>query len=159
MADKVFGLTKRSVERTALVVKRDLGTLPRAPRTTQRVYDGGGGGAGCDTQNAIIDIIVFGSPTGGTFDMVLTVNSVAETLTFNWDDTTTEVATELATHTQLASSDVSVSGYPFPNGTMRIEFTGTVANTPIALPLTDWSLLTGGTGTGIICVLAQLGHA
>lgn len=117
------------------------------------------GGGGCDTQNAIIDIIIFGSPTGGTFDMVLTVNSVAETLTFNWDDTTTDVATELATHTQLASSDFSVSGYPFPNGTMRIEFTGTVANTPIALPLTDWSLLTGGTGTGIICVLAQLGHA
>lgn len=116
------------------------------------------GGGGCDQQNAIIDVIILGSPTGGTFDMILTVNAVAETLTFNWDDSPTDVATELATHSELVSSDVSVSGFAFPTGTMRIEFIGTVANTNIALPVTDWSSLTGGTGIGIICVMAQLGH-
>lgn len=117
------------------------------------------GGGGCDQQNAIIDISIFGNPASGTFDMILTVNNVAETLTFNWDDSTTDVATELATHSELVSSDVSVSGFTFPTGTMRIEFIGTVANTPISLPVVDWSNLDPVAGIGIICAMAQLGHA
>jgi len=158
-ATKVWGFNEEGFNRVTEATRRVLRTPTTGTKRRRQPPVLGGSGGGCDIQNAIIDVLIFGNPTGGTFDMVLTVNSVAETLTFNWDDTTTEVATELATHTQLASSDVSVSGFPFPNGTMRIEFTGTVANTAIALPLTDWSSLTGGTGTGIICVLAQLGHA
>jgi len=134
------------------------GALTRANRRRRTpIMDGSGGG--CDTQNAIIDVIILGSPTGGTFDMALTINSVTEVLTFNYDDTTSEVDTELSTHSELVSADVTVTGGPFPDATMRIEFIGDQANTNIALPTTDWSGLTGGTGTGIICVMAQLGHA
>jgi hypothetical protein len=130
--------------------KNEVGSKRRHP-----IMDEGGG---CDTQNAIIDVIILGKPTGGSFDMVLTINATTETLTFQWDDTSSDVDTELATHSELSSSDVDVSG-SFPNSTVRIEFVGTQANTNIALPTTDWSGLTGGTGTGIICVMAQLGHA
>lgn len=118
------------------------------------------GGGGCDQQNAIIDIIIFGSPTGGTFDLELTINGVAETLTFDWDDTVPAVETVLATHSELTSSDVSASSLgTFPNATIRVEFIAAVANTNIPLPIADWTSLTGGTGTAIICVMAQLGHA
>lgn len=117
------------------------------------------GGGGCDSQNCKIQVMILGMVTGGTFDMLLIVNAVAETLTFNWDDSITDVETELETHSEIASGDVIVTGFGFPNGTVEIEFDGALANTPIALPLTDWSLLTGGTGTGIDCRYSQLGHA
>lgn len=158
MAEPLGGIPRSEAVKLGKVVRHVLGRLPDTGRRTRRVYSGGGSG-GCDTQNAIIDVIILGKPTGGTFDMSLTINAVTEVLTFNYDDTTSEVDTELATHSELVSSDVTVTGGPFPNATIRIEFEGTQANTNIALPTTDWSSLTGGTGTGIICVMAQLGHA
>lgn len=112
---------------------------------------------GCPSQNAIHDITLFGSPTGGTFDIDLTVNGSEETLTFNYDDTAAEVETELETHTEIASGDVDVTGGPFPNATIRIEFVSNLAETAIALPLADWGSITGGSGVGVICAAAQLG--
>lgn len=159
-ATKVWGFNEEGFNRVLEATRRVLRTPTTGTKRRRQPPVLGGGGGGCDTQNAIIDIIVFGSPTGGTFDLELTVNSTAETLTFDWNDTAPAVATVLATHTQLASSDVSVSSLgTFPDATIRIEFIGTQANTNIALPIADWSALTGGTGTGIICVMAQLGHA
>lgn len=159
MADKVFGLTKRTVERTALVVKRDLGTLPRAPRLTQRVYDGGTGGGACESQNAKIQWTVFGKPTGGTFSSAVEINSTIETITFNYNDNAAAVKTALAGHTQLASADMTVTGGPFPNATIEVEFIATQATTPIALPISDWGSLTGGSGVAVLTSLSQLGHA
>ena len=113
----------------------------------------------CAPQNAIMDITVNGSPTGGTFDMNLTVGGSEETLTFNYNDAAAAVDTELDTHTEIANGDVSVTGGPFPDATIRIEFIVNLAETNIALPTLDWGSLTGGSGVSVIAALAQLGIA
>lgn len=159
-ATKVWGFNEEGFNRVLEATRRVLRTPTAGSRRRRQTPVIGGGGAGCDIQNAIIDIIVFGSPTGGTFDMEWTVNGVAETLTFNWNETVPNVATELATHTEIASADIAVSSLgTFPDATMRIEFQATLANMNIALPIADWTSLTGGTGVGVICVMAQLGHS
>jgi len=86
----------------------------------------GGGGGGCST---IFKMLMLGNPTGGDFDVPLTVTdgvgSSKETMTFNWDDTVTDVITELETHTKISSGDLSeVAGVnSFPNGeiTFRLD--------------------------------------
>lgn len=157
MAEKVFGLTRRSVERTASVVKRELSALPRVPRLTQRTYDGSTGG--CDTQNTIWDISILGAPTGGTFSLSVTVNGVTSSITFNWNDSASTFASTLATgHSEIASADLNATDGPFPNVTVRVEFKATLANTLILPPTANYGSLTGGSGRGIICALAQRGH-
>lgn len=119
-----------------------------------------GGGGGCIAQNTIIDITVGGSPTGGTFDIGLTVNSSNETLQFNWDDDNGEVETELETHTEIAAGspgDVIVTAGPFPDAVIRIEFVDNLANTDILLPTIDFGSLTGGAGVFVIAAKSQLG--
>lgn len=116
------------------------------------------GGEGCETQNTILDITLFGNPTGGTFDIPLEINGVQELMTLNWDDTSTDVATELATHSELASSDLDVTGGPFPTVTMRVEFIGDQEGINIIPPIADWTDLTGGTGKAIIIAQVQRGH-
>ncbi|TWU12852.1 hypothetical protein CA54_16780 [Symmachiella macrocystis] len=118
-----------------------------------------GGAASCDPKNAKIDVYVLGSPTGGTFDVDFTVNDETETMTFDYDATAAEVETELETHSEISSGDVDVTGGDFPDATIRIEFEGDLAGTDIAVPLPDWSSLTGGAGVGVICALAQKGIA
>lgn len=137
--------------------------LKRLERDTSRgsrmVRMAGADGGGCDSQNAKIQWTIFGKPTGGTFTSVLTINAVSETITFNWDDDATEVDTALATHSELAGTDVTVTGGPFPNATIEVEFVGDQALTNIALPVSSWGSLTGGTGVAVLTSLSQLGHA
>lgn len=119
-----------------------------------------GGTGGCDAQNCKIQIIVLGVITSGSFDLLLTVNGTLDTLTINWDDTTSDIATTLATHPEIASSDIAVTGSTLPTGTVQIEFIGTLAATPIDLPLANWTLLDpAAAGRGVITQYAQLGHA
>lgn len=148
---------QRTTGRVAETVRRTLGSLPRVPKVRRRVFDDGG--AGCDSQNAKIQWTIFGKPTGGTFTSSLTINGVAETITFNWDDDATDVDTALATHSELVGSDVTVTGGPFPNATIEVEFFGTQALTNIALPTSNWGSLTGGSGVAVLTSLSQLGHA
>lgn len=115
------------------------------------------GPSDCNPQNAIHDYTILGSPTSGTFDLMLTINTVEETLTFNYDDTAGKVATELVTHSNIGAGDVSVTSGPFPDKTIRVEFIGDLKNTPISLPTANWTTLSGGSGVGVICAMAQLG--
>lgn len=115
-------------------------------------------GGGCNTQNCKLQIHVFGGPTGGTFDFDLTVNGVEETLTLNYDDTATEVKTELETHSEIAVDDVIVTDGPLPSATIEIEFVKNLANTDIGVPTTDWSSLTGGSGVAVLFSKTQLGY-
>lgn len=114
-------------------------------------------GGGCEGRNEIIQLVIYGSPTGGTFDMSLNILGVTETLTFNWDDTATEVQTELETHTNIAPGDVEVTGGPFPNGIINIEFMGDLENTRIQYPSIFHSL-TGGAGMAVLPARWQPGH-
>ena len=122
------------------------------------VISGGGGGASCPAQNAIHALHVFGSPTGGTFTLDLTVTS-SDTVTMNWDDTAAEVQTALETHTDITSGDVTVTGGPFPDASVIIEFTASLASTVIDPGHADWQNLTGGSGVGVISILNQKGDA
>lgn len=118
-----------------------------------------GGGSACPAQNAIIQVVVMGKPTGGTFPIVVTVNNATETLTFDWNDDATAATAVMETHSEIGSGDVTVRGGPFPNTTMVIEFQGALAETDIALPYGSWSSLTGGTGVAVITTLSQRGIA
>lgn len=115
-------------------------------------------GGGCSSRNEVWQITIFGSPTGGTWDLNLNVLGTTETMQFNWDDTSTEVNTELETHTKIASGDVSVTGGPFPDASITIEFTGDLAKYRIPNPNWDFGSLTGGTGVGITIARYQPGH-
>lgn len=115
-------------------------------------------GGGCKTQNCKLQIHVFGGPTGGTFDFDLTINDVEETLTLNYDDTAAEVATELATHSEVTSEDVTVTDGPLPSATIEIEFVENLKNTDIGIPTTDWTSLTGGSGVAVLFSKTQFGY-
>lgn len=103
-------------------------------------------------------ITILGSPTGGTFDLDLNVLGTTETLTFNWDDTATEVDTELDTHTNIADGDVEVTGGPFPDAAINIEFKGELARHRMPAPTIDFGSLTGGSGVGVLLGRYQPGH-
>lgn len=113
---------------------------------------------GCVNRNEIWMITVLGSPTGGTFEFDLNVLGTTETMQLNWDDTNTEVDTELDTHTKIADGDVIVTGGPFPDATINIEFQGDLANHRIPPPTIDSGALTGGSGVGVILSRYQPGH-
>lgn len=110
------------------------------------------GGGGC-TQNEIQQVTIFGSPTGGTFDLYFDDEAVE----LNYDDTSTEVQTALEGHSGIASGDVTVTGGPLPNATITIEFTGNLANTNVPIMVADWGSLTGGTGVGVLISVSQPG--
>lgn len=114
----------------------------------------------CDSQNAKVQITVFGTPTGGAFDLTWNVDGTSGTPTFDFDYTATEVKTEMvATFSNISTAELTVTAGPFPDVTVELEFTGDLANTNIALPTADFSSLTGGAGVGVISSLSQLGIA
>ena len=146
---------------TARRVSRSVLTTERQPRNRPRKrgrWPVGDGGGGCDPQNAILQVTVLGSPAGGTFDLILTVGG-PETITLNYDDTAAAVKTALESHSEIAAGDVKVTGGPFPDATMQIEFQGDLANTPIAVPLAAWNGFSGGAGVGVITSIVQVGVA
>lgn len=113
---------------------------------------------GCDPQNAKVDVSLLGKPTVGTFILAVTINAVTEPLTFNVDDDATAAKATMATHSEIESTDLTVTGGPWPNATMRFEFIDTLARKDIAIPTADWDDLLGGLGTAVVCALAQKGH-
>lgn len=117
----------------------------------------GGVGGGCSSQDCIQQITVFGSPTGGDFSIDLDIGGSEESLSFNHNDDTTAITTELETHTQITSGDVVVTGGPFPNSTVSIRYQGNHEHTQIALPIADWSSLTGGSGVAVVSSYSQMG--
>jgi len=115
-------------------------------------------GGGCKAQNCKLQIHIFGGPTGGTFDFDLTINDVEETLTLNYDDTAAEVKTELETHSEIESGDVTVTDGPLPSATVEIEFVENLERTDVGVPTTDWGSLTGGSGVAVLFSKTQLGY-
>lgn len=116
-------------------------------------------GGGCEDRNEIWKFVIGGSPTAGSFTFDLNVLGVTEEMEFQFDDTDSDVQTELETHTNLALGDVIVTGGPFPNTDITIEFTGSLAKHLMDPPTTiDFSGLTGGTGMVVIFVAVRAGH-
>lgn len=104
----------------------------------------------CRHRNEIWKLKVTGTPTGGSFDIDVTVKSSQETLTINYNWTAAQVKTEFATHSELASGDLSTSGGPFPGSEIIVQFQGSYAkklmyDSDSNAPVIDDSSLTGGT--------------
>jgi hypothetical protein len=113
----------------------------------------------CDPQNEIQIINIFGSPTGGTFDLDVTVDGTTETMTFNYNDTAAACETELETHSKIASGDVDCTGGPLPNTAVQVEFQGARANVDIPIMMPDHGSLTGGSGVAVLISVDQHGRA
>lgn len=142
--------------RVKTVVKHVEGTYRnRVLKGTKRVIQGGGG---CVKRNEVWQITVGGSPTGGTFDMDLNVLGTTETLTFNWDDTAADVLAELEMHSEISDYDIEVTGGPFPDATITIEFIGALANHRMPPPIFNFASLTGGSGVAVVLARYQPGH-
>lgn len=117
----------------------------------------------CVNRNEIWKLKITGTPTGGDFEFPLTVNSVTETITLNFDDTAAEVKTAFALHSELASTDLDTSGGPFPSAEIGVEFIGDFAkkrmfDSAATMPTIDDSGLTGGTSPAAWIEFPQPGH-
>lgn len=109
-----------------------------------------GGSSSCDPRNEVWMIAMTSGVEGGTFEVTFTVNEVQETLTIPAEGTATEIKTAFATHSELAESDLNAEGGDLPTTSVRLEFTGDQANTPIRLTSFSGENLNNipGTGTG-----------
>lgn len=126
---------------------------------------------GCAPKNAIIQITILGNPTVGSFSILFQLPGISSAyITFLYNDTATKVRQKIEAIIPGTGTSVNVvvTGGPFPNATMQLEFVGQFAKTTIPLPLADWQYtgtgtgvqdqsLSGGTGIGVICSYAQLG--
>lgn len=112
----------------------------------------------CPAQNEIQVLTIFGSPTGGTFDLDVTVDGTTETVVIDFDATAAEVETQLETHSEIASGDVDCSGGDFPDVAIQIEFEGDLAETGIPIMMPDHTLLTGGSGVAVFVSVDQHGR-
>ena len=110
--------------------------LPPRPRP---IRAGGGGGCTCSEVWCLLPV----GPTGGTWDMDLTVNGSNETLTFNYNTSLSAFETELATHTELTVADFTCSGGPFPSVAIYIDWIDPDADITGGFPVIDISSLTG----------------
>lgn len=156
---KGFILNEDEARRTGRVVAVVEGTpgifRPKTHRREVRLS------AVCDPQNAKINIAIFGSPTGGTFQLVnWNIDGTTASPTFNWDDTSAEVETIIvAAFSNVDADDINNLGGAFPDASIELEFVNDLANKPIALPPSVDRSLTGGSGVGVIVSLSQLGIA
>jgi len=159
MADKnkAYAFNEDAYRRVREAIRRVEGSAQSGSR--QRRQPPAGVSAGCERQNTIWDITVFGSPTAGDFDIDAEINGVADTINIDYNDSASDVAVAFdSDHSEVASTDINVTGGPLPDATIRIEFIGNYANTLIPLPTVSFGSLTGGTGRGVIVAMAQRGH-
>lgn len=105
--------------------------------------EGGGGG------NEIQTVSLFGSPTSGSFDITYS----GQTVSVNVDADAT--AFEAALEGLSNIDDVIVSGGPFPNTPMTVEFSGSLANTNVSLMTIDPALISGSAVSASVFTLTE----
>ena len=109
-------------------------------------------GAGCNSRNEIWQLTIFGTPTGGSVDYGVNVLGTTETVTLDYDMTSTEVQTEFEGHSEVGAGNVEVTGGPLPDSAVLVEFKEDLANYAFPKPAIDFSALTGGTGMAAIAI-------
>ena len=107
-----------------------------------RLSNGGGGDCTCDEVHEFYT----NGPTSGTFKCDYTVGGSTEELTWAYNATATQVATEFATHTELTSGEISVDGGPWPSVAIYVTFNRSSGSNLISFPTIDNSSLSGGEG-------------
>ncbi len=102
--------------------------------------------------NERVTLQVTGTPTGGTFTLL--INTVPVSIAYN----STTTATATAINAALGASTVTVTGGTFPGATQTVEFTG---NGYAGVDLPDVTLyvnaLTGGTTPNVTITFPQVG--
>lgn len=109
-------------------------------------------------QNEIQSVAITGAPTGG--DFTLSINDPANGITAGislaipWNADATAVQNAIVGNITELAGNISVTGTPFPGGTMFIEFTNAFANTDMA-QFTFATALTGGTTPTVVVNTTQ----
>lgn len=157
---RVYGFDEAGFLRVREATRRVLGS-PRTGSQRRRQVPIVGGG--CKGRNEVWKFKVTGTPTSGSFNVDVTVGGTQETLTFNYNWTAAQVKTELATHTNLASTDLDTAGGPFPGAEITVEFIGDFAKKQMFdsasnAPVIDDSGLTGGTSPAAFLLPYQPGY-
>lgn len=164
MAKKGYALDEEMFERLKRQMRAQPGVQAAAFSTHRRSRWPVGGGSSCAARNEIWDVNIGGSPTAGTFKLSVGIPDsdgliTTTELTFNHDDDSTEATTVLETHANIASGDVTVTGGPWPDAEIRIEFTGDLAGKAIVPPLSEHASLVGGSGMVVIVERVQPGYS
>jgi hypothetical protein len=122
------------------------------------------------TSNAVQPVALLGNPSSGTFKLtIITADGVSHLSdTISWADSAATFKTHIATNATpaISGSDVSVTGGPFPNAPIFVEFTGANAGKPIKVMVASASTLSGpatpqiviGPGTRDTASLALTGN-
>jgi hypothetical protein len=148
----------RRIQRTVRHFEK---TYINTPRQGEKVVRAGR--SGCANRNEVWKLKLTGTPTGGDFSLDVTVNSVTETITLNYDDTATEAETAFEGHSEIGSGQVNCTGGPFPGSEIAVEFIGGLAKTRMFdsaanIPVIDDSTLTGGTSPAAWIEFPQPGY-
>lgn len=151
--------TNRATQRIISGIRR-IEQIPVEPRSHRAQ---GPRLSSCRSRNEIWKLKVTGTPTGGSFDIDVTVHSVTETVTLNYDDTAAEVETAFEGHSEIGSGQVQCSGGPFPGAEIVVEFIGDLAkklmfDSSSNIPVIDDSGLTGGTSPAAWIEFPRSGH-
>lgn len=112
-------------------------------------------GAVCAAQNCIQQIHILGGPTGGTLQATI----AGEVVEFDFDADEAAVQAVLDAALGEGNTVATLGGPALPNVSLTIEFTGDLAEHPIAIIELDWDGLTGGTGVGAIPSMVQPGRS
>ena len=93
-------------------------------------------------------------PTAGTFTLTYGAQTTG---TIVYNATAAQVQTALEALSSIGTGNVLVTGGPGPNGTFRIEFRGTLANTNTTAITATLTGLTGGSGHTFSATVVQEG--
>lgn len=128
--------------------------LTKADKATLRRLTGGTGAFSIDTLppgvSAIELVTITGAPTGGTFALSLGGVSTAP-IPYNASPAAVQAA--LGALANIGAANVAVTG----TGPYAIAFQNDLAATPVALLLSNATLLTGGTTPGITVTMVRAG--
>jgi hypothetical protein len=143
------------IERAVHRVERNLDATTRPRRGAIA-----GSGGGCESQDTIWDFSIFGSPTMGFITVPFSANGVLKPVRFEWNyDRFQFKQAILDAHSEIEDGDMIVSAGPFPDATMRLEWTGKYKNKLMPIPTASWASLTGGNGRGVFIQMPQRGHS
>lgn len=112
-------------------------------------------GYGEFSANARQRISISGTPTGGDFTITF---SGQTTSAINYNGTAVDVLNALEALSNIAVGDVKVTGGPFPNSPVEVEFVGQYANDSVATMTTTDNFSGGSTPASAVTVLVDGGN-
>lgn len=114
---------------------------------------------GCSPGNSIHYWTLAGLPSGGTFTVkYITSLGTSTSAAIARNASAATIQTALEAMTAIGSGNVTVTGGPINGANIACEFIAGLANENIALPIFDWTSVTGGSGVGMVAWWGQVGR-